>query len=396
MLKKVFPLLFWTTIFASPIFGSILVVLDMPVQSGMLQEMIIPLAVLSYLLLLANYKYFAYDRSVKKVFAVELLIIVMYLGTSLFYSNPPENAKEYWGTLYYFGSLCVASSIQGCYLAQYNSFEKIEKLIPFFTIPISLIIGTFGLSSYYKYLGVQGVTSALDYQNISYFMSDCYLCSLYYLFFSSISSTRFYKWTRLPVFISMLFSAAICIVAGGRGGFVVLFVISLFVIYILHKTGRMNMWKIIITLGLALFIFSIIASELGVWESSGFQRISETLTQDDNRVDLYKKAWKSVQESILFGHGLGSIWWEVGFYCHNMFLDLLVDLGSIGAFIVLLCMFKIFYKSLQLSKRNYVYVLIMFLMLKALINTSFSGYWLNTQLFWLVLGFVTTRTNKLF
>jgi O-antigen ligase len=117
--------------------------------------------------------------------------------------------------------------------------------------------------------------------------------------------------------------------SGGRGAFVTMILLGLFVLYIMIKSHRISYVALSSIIVITAGVIILLLIKLNVMETVGFLRISERLTEDPGRLELYNKAWRSIENSYYMGSGLGSVWWEVGFYSHNMFLDMLVEIGII-------------------------------------------------------------------
>ena len=62
----------------------------------------------------------------------------------------------------------------------------------------------------------------------------------------------------------------------------------------------------------------------------------------DNRWIRWNLAWNAFTKSPVFGHGLGSVFYEVGFYSHNIFTDMLCEGGVVLSFNIHLCFDEIY------------------------------------------------------
>lgn len=384
MKKWFFPLFFLISLFSEELFYGFLSVRDMQIESGMLQKLYIPIAIISYFILIRDFCHNKFkDRIIRFCLFLVLIIIMMYI-TSLIYET--ENSNHI-SSILYFGSICVACSVVGMHLATNLCFAKIDKLLPLFLFPIGLIVGSFGLITAAKGMIARGDESALDYQILSYYMAEVFIYSGYYLFFSSQISTRTHRLLKYPLYALMLFSAMVSVASGGRGGFVFLIVAAIFMLYLLYKRGNMSKKKVVMVLFFSVSTFVIMSIFFNLGDTEGLSRITNTLTEDEVRSELYKTAVKSFEDSMIIGHGLGSVWWEVGYYSHNMLLDILVEGGIIGALIVFFSLYNtamIFYKD---SRYYSGLIFLLFVMSEVMVHTLFSGYWLNSHRLWLLLGF---------
>ena len=133
---------------------------------------------------------------------------------------------------------------------------------------------------------------------------------------------------------------------------------------------------------------TLLANRLNVFNTVGAERVIDTLTTDEYRVKYWRDALNVFGESPLWGHGVGSIWWTVGFYSHNIVTDLLAETGIIGAGIVLFIIVSCFVSGIKRS-RHYSLDLFMLIMFAGVMTeVSFSGYWISSPKIFLMFGYV--------
>ena len=154
----------------------------------------------------------------------------------------------------------------------------------------------------------------------------------------------------------------------------------------MRKVGRMSNKQIGIVLVAIGVAFAFVAVKLNIFESTGFDRVLAHIAEDDSRKELRDKALYSFWNSPLLGHGLGSVWWEVGFYSHNMMTDALVEAGVMGLVILLATGYTLFKRMFILCRYNSCYVLVMLMFCEQALNGAFSGYYLGLYHLWLILG----------
>ena len=183
---------------------------------------------------------------------------------------------------------------------------------------------------------------------------------------------------------------------GGRGAMVFLVLVTLFIVYKLISINKAHRTRFLLYIFIIGFIFAYIASVAGVWESDGFNRVATNIAHDDERTRLVSIAFKSFFDSPLFGHGLGSVWYEVGYYSHNIGLDLLVETGIVGTIIGVVIIFVMIKRMMKLCSFDKSFIFLMIIFIESLIQGSFSGYWLNTPTLWLVFGMVFSVPSKFF
>ena len=390
-----FPIFFLIFLFSDQLLSTILAITGLFVESGMLQRIFLPIAVVGYLLLLRDVLIGGHKS------AYRIIIITILFGLLFFLSSLTSQGAlaPYYNRLLRFGSICIAGVAVGVHLSLYPCYEKIERLLPFFVMLFVVVLGRYGLEASMNNMIIkeeEGEGIGLNYQSFSYYMAIEFTYSIYFLLFSSIRGSRFHRTMFIPMAATAIASAALCIMGGGRGPFVYLAFISLVLFYFYQRT-RKTSFSSIWTIAVLIFAFVLIVGRLNVFESAGFTRVSENLTDDSTRQLLYAKAWDAFQTSPLFGHGFGSIWWTVGWACHNMFLDLLAEGGLIGAGFVLYFFFssgKFLWKQ---TKTNPCYILILIVFLETIVENTFSGYWVSSQAIWFTVAFALTdmkTTNR--
>ena len=165
-------------------------------------------------------------------------------------------------------------------------------------------------------------------------------------------------------------------------------VISAYLVYrIIGNRRKGKVGSLILLVGVALTLVYLV-SYFQVFESVGATRIVNSLTKDEGRMGLWEKAIDSFKESPIIGHGLGSVWWEVGFYSHNFLADLLVETGIIGTITIMSVLIKCVLRIIRLSKSNTMAMFLLIVFSGILVETAFSGYWLSASKLFLVYGFV--------
>ena len=386
LFKKWFaPFLLLFSVFSGQIFHCYLSIKGLVSESGMLQYVFIAIFVGAIVLLVRDKRVKGYDNS--KILFPMLLILVLYFLSSAFYGTPPP---RYYSSILRYGSACVGSAIIGMYIAKHPCFNEIDTLLPYFVLPFGFIIGTVGLQA--ARMGeILKDDSGLNYHTVSYYMSEMYAYSTYYVFFSSVQTTlsaKLLKWLMIGM---MFFCVTVCLLSGGRGAFVFIIAVTFLLIYMLCKTGRMTILQVSSLIFVGLVVFSIFAVKFDIFNSVGFNRVANHLMDDDIRDSLREKALDIFLTSPVFGHGIGSIWLTLGFYSHNMFVDLLVEGGVILLFIVCRVLFIMGKRLLFLARTDYSYVFFILVMSKSVVSTMFSGYWIGTYQLWMIFGFIMIR-----
>lgn len=382
----IFPIYFLSNLFIGEIFDSYMSVKDISVESGMLQNWYAVIGVISYIILLIDIFRGKNKKGYFCVIAILACILSMFVTTSLFYTEIPDS---FTSAILFFCCICIASSISGCHLATYPypNFNKIDKVLPFFILPIGLTISTFGYISAIQN-GIINTETGLNYQNVAYICAEMVAFGGYYILFSTAKGSKSYIFFKIPVLVTCFVCTIVCLLSGGRGGTVLLLFYLLFFLYKWQHVRKTNLIKVLAIVGVCIVCFLILANYFNVWESDGFNRMYSKINVDEARAKLRHDSLQIFYDTNYIGGGLGSIWMNLGVYSHNIFLDLLAEIGILGCIVVSLGVYKILKTLSVSSKRNIGCMLLLLIFFKGFILCLFSGYWLNTYQLWFAVGFV--------
>ena len=384
-------------IFSDELFYSFISFWGITLHSGMKAQEAVFIAIVSYSLLIYDLITGKLTRNNWFQFLSLLIILGLYYLTSIIYTSPSSN---YWSQLLAFGALSIPSCYIGMRLSREDCEESVINLLPLFVIVVSLIIGrailTKSISG--ELLGRDGENIGFNYQNASYYMAFCYsYCLSYVLFLGRTGSKSFFSRLLYIVMLGLLFFCSICCISGGgRGAFVFMIAITVYLSFrsLQHVSFVTRLWtSILIILSAVVLLF--LANSYGVFGSEGFLIVSENLTFDPVRNELRHRAISAFQESPIIGNGLGSIWWKLGFYSHNIVTDLLVESGIIGTFIIGLIMIRCLIRIARDSRKNRISLFLFIVFLGAITEVTFSGYWLSASKLFLIYGYVYATTRPL-
>lgn len=388
--KFFFPLFALFVLFEEELFYSSVSLFGLSLESGMKSREAIIIAAFAYIMLFfdINHKRLSVRNS-KQLFAL-LVILVLYIISGLMY---PHNANynRYFAHLLSYVSISIPACYVGMRLAREKCQEMLFNLLPFVIVPIVIIVisAVFSSSVNNELLGRED-EDVFNYQNASYFLSFCYSYCFFYVFLMNkdIKSVKGVNIKNVVMVFLMFVCAIGCILGGGRGAFVFIVFISAYLIWRLIRQSGKNTHHRLFLLLMASIIMVYLAVHLHVFESSGFLRVSETLTEDDYRMAFIQKALNVFGESPFIGHGIGSIWWTVGFYSHNMLMDFLAETGIIGTIILVTVLFRMFLLLIRWSHYDSLDMFMLIVFLGALVHDSFSGYWISSPKFFMIFGYV--------
>ena len=392
-----FPAFFIFVIMAEMIFHALMIVCNIEVASGMLKNIFIPIFIISVFILLHDYKHLLKSGfRIKSALRIIFAIIFFYWITHFFYSS--NYNQNYVNYLLVFGVKSIPAFIIGLHFCLYPCMSKIDKLLPFYVIPVGLVIGTMGfavaMAGGLVGRGDDDSSEGLNYQILSYYMAELYTYCIYYLFYSTERHSFLYSVLRWPVCLSMIFFAIVCAISGGRGGLLFISIITLFVIYTQYRLRNISTFKLFLGGICLLSVFVYFFVKLDIANSVGFTRIVENFTTDDSRKELRDSAITSFLSSPVWGHGFGSVWFEIGLYSHNLFLDILVECGLLGLLLFTKVIFVTIKRLSKLSKIDPTCFFALFLFLRVFFTTLVSGYWIGAYQLWLIFGVVLVLSTR--
>ena len=296
-----------------------------------------------------------------------------------------------------FGVRAIPALVLGALIAQTNSIKELAKWIQpimiLYTISVFavVIMNQSGYLSDYKLYGI-------DRQLLSYSAAFAFGMNVYLMINNTQSNNlRIFqsnKWNYLNILAVV--PQIYCVLAGGgRGAFLLTLI---FFAYLVIKKSRMKLRltfpKMLIGVALIIAILSLInLIGTGVSISSGYDRIltfftGENPLQDNNRLALWETGLNSFKENPIIGHGIGSVAYEVGFYSHNLFIDLLVE-GGIVFLIIFLVLLGIFARDIhgliRIDKTN---MLVLIIFLSSFIMLQFSGSYMSDGGIWFAFAYV--------
>lgn len=329
------------------------------------------------------------NRALVYALVLSAVLVSLYAGTQLFYISVPRSYRSYLLTL---GSYVMPAIIAAALCAKNRDFLKIGKKLAFvaavtLTICMAMAVFTKDLSVSVIYLNEDG----LNYQTISYYSVYAVSLSLYLLTDKSEQISLLKK----TLLMLMIFINLICAFAGGgRGAMVLLLVVGVYYIAFNFKELRQKkgfrralVACVIVFIGLNIVMQMPIASK-GIERTLRFFSALGSNIKVDNRNIRYALAIDSFWRSPIWGHGIGSVFMEVGFYSHNLFLDLLVEGGVLllsAAGILLAYVTK---KFMALRKNHPEFDLIAMIFLDCFVMYMFSGYYLSSAGLWFSIFYI--------
>lgn len=387
-----FFILFFLFVFFDEFFFFILIMTGTSVEDGMKTLEVVPIAGITYAMLAYDFFKGRVKGRVSNVLLFLIAIVLLYLLTQLFHDglNP-----KYRSSLLAVLAESIPAAYVGTRLARSSSISmlKIDRLLPLFVIPISITLGIVGVGYAREAMLIREDESGLGYQSMSYFMSYSYAYCAYYVFFSPLKNTKIHRFFRIIMLPDMLFCALMCLVSGGRGAFVFIIFVSIYILFTLRKSMKGHIgYYILIIIGVSVAFLSA-AYYFDIWNSAGMNRVVEHLSDDTERERLYRLAFQAFEESPIVGQGMGSIWYTVGYYSHNIVMDLLAETGIIGTTFFLSLLLKTFLGLYRLMRYQKIAVLLSIIFLGALLKNAFSGYYLGAFKLFMICSYIYVMNN---
>lgn len=334
-------------------------------------------------------------RIPRRIYIGELLlcaiIILLYFSTRCFYDEVNNRYTSYFLSM---GVRFIPAVLTGMYMLSHDDImKKVEyALLPF----ILLYTITLASVAFTANIGVNIAqtfnTDFLNYQSISYYSIFAFGFNMYLIVQCSNSYTRYRRYILIALAILQVI---ITIMAGGRGAFVLGCVFTLY-FALKHITFSKLISYILIGLAVLLTINAIL-SDNEIFKM-GFERIfnffgNTEAIGTDNRWIRWNLAWNAFTKSPVFGHGLGSVFYEVGFYSHNIFTDMLCEGGVVLFLIFIFVLMKFIRASQILITEDYRNEIIVIVFLCSFVMNSFSGYYLSDTGIWLSLTYVLCKNS---
>ena len=186
---------------------------------------------------------------------------------------------------------------------------------------------------------------------------------------------------------------ALIVFCASRGPAVVVVVFYVISVLFYSRKRKIKIWQVAIFVALIGVGFALLPKYLD-FESSRTVMLfesSEVLSHDSNRNVLYARALNYIWESPVIGNGIGSDWYYMGGYCHNIYLELSLHYGIIVSTLFclfFLCLCFVIYRNksvVSITENKQLLLLIIIAGIMPLLVSS--SYLLNVN-FGLTLGYL--------
>ncbi|MBR3602629.1 MAG: O-antigen ligase family protein [Lachnospiraceae bacterium] len=327
---------------------------------------------------------------------VAVLIVFLYYTTQFMYGYQNKSYETYGLVLV---SQTIMSIVLACFIAHNCLIQyQIKKFVPY----VSLV---FSFTAVYNTLFAEGMMgggwinndNGMNYQAISYLAAFSTVFAEYYIL--EVDNVKWSSFFKKKIGNIVCVSIAIInvftiFIAGGRGGLVLSILSIMYTIYVLIKREGSNKVGIFRN---SMIVFSVPVVFIGVIsvakkssiKFSGIQRLLDLqfFFSDKARDKIRNNAFSIISNKPLFGYGLGSDFYEMGLWTHNLFIDLLLESGAVGLIIFCSIMAYGLYLSFKLVQRDSTNRIWWMIFATGFIMSMFSGYYLTNTMIALCVSF---------
>lgn len=301
-----------------------------------------------------------------------------------------------------FGTRVLAGIFLGCVVLNKNLVQKVDKWIEPFCIFYTGVLFFIARGNIGGGLFAYGI----DRQILSYAGAYSLVLLLYYNFnFDRIDKFYIFGFqiTKVVNYAIIVLNIYIVFAGGGRGAFILIVIVYLYYLMNLFANNNRRSFGI----GLALLIIGVSAFFVASFTtsvSSGFNHIINTFINmftdrsSQERIDLWLRAIEIAKDGLFLGGGAGSTAYNLGFYAHNMFIDIIVEYGILGVIASLIIIINVVKKVFRYSVKSITIEFSMIVFLCGFIMLMFSGSWYSEAALWIsvtsILGFEEAKTNE--
>ncbi len=307
-------------------------------------------------------------------------VVSLFFITRLIYGRANEMYNTYFFSM---GVRFIPALLCGVImLKEKNALSYMEKaLLPFVTIyTIVLASVIFNANANSNMVLTYNIEGGMNYQTMSYYSVFSFGLTLYLL-----ANSSFNKVTHLLLIVMSFLQIVMALMTGSRGAFVLAIVIVAY-----YTFNHFSVKKVIAISSLVILISYIFFMnfENGYLLDKGISRIvdfwsNSSAIAQDSRWIRWNLAWNAFEESPIWGNGIGSVFYKVGFYSHNIFTDLLCEGGILLTSVFIYILFRFLVKIKRLISYDRKFELILIIFLCSFVNILFSGYYLSETGIWL-------------
>ena len=293
----------------------------------------------------------------------------------------------------------IAFSLPCCYIGTSMGVEKsINKLSKW--LELVMLFVTLAVIVSMPYV-IFARTRDFEYQTYSYYCGFAYSMNLFYLLNGkdfdrfNFFQNKFYSVVSV---ILLVIQAGCCLMAGGRGGFVLVIVAT---VAFLLMSKRVKLGQLIVSAALFMVIVAILPSEFTDSISLGSERTFSFL--NGGKIDLeaasdrdkvYNKAINLISERPLLGYGIFGYALYNKATPHNIFLEVMLQGGIVYSLFFWIFMAYIIIKMRKIIKRDRSNRLLLAIGIWPAVELLFSSSYMMFGLFWFLVAYIFVYDPK--
>lgn len=373
--------------YAGPIISIVLFIFNQNAESGQMAIAYIIVAVGSFFLIIRHVNIRIPFSIIPIIFFMLYVTTLLFISQKIYGRSNPLFVSEQKAFLAMEGCIILlALNIIWGRKTEVNLtvvfiFDVVLSLVSFFALTKGNSKTTGGLVA---------DTSGFLYQNIAYYSAYCLGINMY-LIAEHKTGNKVQKKYSCFLFTLSILQLFTCFMSGGRGGSVLAMAFLLYGLFNIY--GKRKAYKVVLLSSLFVFavvvLFPNVMSRIGL-ETSGFSRFLSLFSKDatnnlsdQGRFALQKQAIDAFIRHPVLGNGIGSVFYLMDSYSHNMFTDILAETGIVGLIIVITIIGYTIKKAIALYHFGSLYRFLTIILISGLSLNMFSGYFWTNQHIWL-------------
>ncbi len=372
-----------------PLYSVILTVTGIQSTSGQMGILYAAVAAVTFIYVLVDL--FKNKWRMKYTFWVVIEVILFVLACLVFTVIYYNAFSELKSTILSFGSETICIMLLAYELSQKNNIKNFGKWIPFFIVIVTAVTMYSVFWGKRALNGLTNDTNGINYQNAAYYAANILGLNLFYLAnYDDINKFKFIDKIKILFYIIPFVEIVILINAGGRGG--LLLGAALIGFYFIKNIRKILKKKVLFLsiLGVVCAAVAFVLIFKRDLVTIGFSRLMNFFSNKSTtiRLQLLNDALEIFKSKPLFGYGVGSIWVTLGFYAHDMFIDLLCETGIIGTLIVTAVLVLYVIKQYACTKADKNDSFFFMIFICGFVMALFSGYYLSIPMLWFPVVYV--------
>lgn len=347
-------------------------------------------AILAFIVFICFFlKFSTFPIKIRDNVLITIICVTLLFYITRFFYNVTNTT--YQGFFLSMGVRFVPSVMAGVLVAQKAKmiYYVQRATLPFILLYTIILANTILTAESSSNMGLTyNIEGGMNYQTMSYYSAYALGLTMHNIVYEKCN--KFKKNILICIGLLLL---VMSIMTGGRGAF------ALDVVFIVYfGTKVINLKQIIIYSFTILLVYILFTSILQNNDllSLGFGRIfnfwsDSEAVQNDGRWIRWTMAWNAFLENPLLGNGIGSVFYEVGFYSHNIFYDILCEGGIIGIGVFVYILIRTALKLRCIIKNNPINEIMLVIFLCSFVNLCFSNYYLSDSGMWMSIAYILSK-----